>query len=156
MRRTAPILGVMLLVACSSGNTPPPDAGRPDAGPPDAGTVDAGPLPYDPTCSKPGTLGNELGIGHFCCDGQPGCTTSGTDCTPVPHGPVLLCTTVSPGVTQWFCTTPCTCDSQCGEGAICACTSGGCGCTPDVCAGETVGSACYADGGPIPYPDGGH
>jgi hypothetical protein len=129
-----------------------------DAGPtgtfgsyPDGGTA------YDPTCSTPTTPGNSVGVGKFCCDGlfegDLGCPTNGTACTSTdPAFKAIFCTTASPGVTQWFCTLPCSCDSQCGEGAICyggqADGGGQLGCVPIVCAGgPTVGNLCYSDGG---------
>ena len=158
MRRSL-LLALSMLAACSSSPKSPADGGSGDAGegPIDAVYVDAGPLPYDPTCSMPGTPGNELGVGRFCCDGQPHCETAATDCNPVTGGPVLICSTVSPGVTQWFCTFPCTCDSECGEGAICVGEPGqGQGCVPLVCAAGTPGSPCYTDGGEIHVDAGPH
>jgi hypothetical protein len=98
-----------------------------------------GGLRYDATCSKPGTQGNSLGVGHFC--------RVSSDCSGLP---ALFCTTLGgPDVNQWFCTFPCSCNSQCGEGALCASGSGGSGCTPIVCDANDPGIVCYPDGGPI-------
>ena len=139
LRHLVVALSLTTLAACS-GSSGAPDAGT-DAGPADAG------VPYDTTCSMPGTPGNELGVGKFCANSNDCYSTS-------PTFEASFCTTLQPPVSQWFCTFPCTCDAQCGTGAICTSgTSDGggrAGCVPIVCAGgQTTGNACYADGGRV-------
>jgi hypothetical protein len=143
----AALLGAALL-GCGS-SSPAADAGSPGL---DAGPVDGG---YDPSCSQPGTPGNSKGVGKFC-------TPHGTECQGQHAG--FCSVTFDSTATQWFCTTPCSCDSECGENAICTGDPSNpnslLGCVPLVCAGsDAVGTACYPDGGAIAdggaIPDGG-
>jgi hypothetical protein len=87
---------------------------------------------HDPqkNCVKPGTVGNELGVGGYC---NP---TDGPSC---PSGAELrICTGALPAVPldAWFCTKPCREHSECGTGALCLTNELGTGCVPLSCAGD--------------------
>jgi hypothetical protein len=132
-----------LLGACSSdGNILPKRerftpslvdaAGTQDVGPevePDVGSDT--PKVRDPNanCVKPGTPNNERGIGGYCesgprdCQYEGGprfCTADFRDIATVPDD-------------QWFCSTVCTMDEECGTGAYCFANEFSNGCVPTVC-----------------------
>ena len=77
-------------------------------------------------CVKPGSPGNELGIGAYC--------EKQADCHRVDGGPPLLCTAAfSSDPYAWFCTTPCSSPTECGSGATCVDSPDGSGCVPFSC-----------------------
>jgi hypothetical protein len=120
------------LVACSSeGDILPKKErfGRADAAAaPDV--ADDGKPPRDPNanCVKPGTPNNERGMGGYCeqasdCPDDLGsrfCTVEFADLTPLKDD-------------QWFCSTLCADDSDCGAGVVCVDGAGGKGCAPLSC-----------------------
>ncbi len=76
-------------------------------------------------CVKPGSKGNEKGVGAYC--------ESSAECM-APAGVLLLCSAdFGAPATAWFCTTPCMKDSECGSKAICGSSSQGMGCVPFGC-----------------------
>ena len=93
-----------------------------------------GKKPRDPNanCVKPGTPNNDRDIGAYCepdrgdCASEQGprfCTADFADLTPIEDD-------------QWFCTTVCTMDDECGTGAICSMGEVGMGCVPFMCLRE--------------------
>lgn len=148
--QAALLSALLALVACSGSGSSPSDAGgTTDAGQDAGPTGDAG---YDPTCSQPGTPGNENGVGKFCRPGGSECNTN-----PI----AIFCTaTFDHSTNLWFCTQSCQCDSSCGTGAICTGGNpdggGEKGCVPVVCAGGESGSPiCPLPDGGFPPADGG-
>jgi hypothetical protein len=113
--------------------------------------ADAGPDVSNSSCGKPGDVGNSLGIGKFCLSTDD-CKSNKLDllCSSVANGTELT-TTYS-----YFCTAQCnpTKEGFCGEGAVCACTSVGCGCSPLPCAID-AGLNLDAGGGGVDASDGG-
>lgn len=108
---------VLVPVACSSSSS---SDGAADAG--DAYVRDPA-----KNCVKPGSPGNEKGIGAYCEPGGAPCVGDA--------GSLLVCTGGFPGVpdTAWFCTRGCTVDQDCGTDAFCLSNSLGTGCVPRSC-----------------------
>jgi hypothetical protein len=110
MRR---VISIVFVVAfgCSSGAANPPD----DL----ATTADLALV-----CGAPGNPGNSVGVGRAC--------GMGADCPAAPQA--SLCVPLI-GEGRSFCTKLCAsaADTQCGEGARCACAGGGCTCMPAEC-----------------------
>jgi hypothetical protein len=88
--------------------------------------------PRDPNanCVKPGTPNNDRDIGGYCepgrgdCQSEQGprfCTADFGELTPIPDN-------------QWFCSSICTMDEECGAGAFCLRGEIGTGCAPPACA----------------------
>ena len=80
-------------------------------------------LVFSSSCGQPGDPGNALGVGKYCVM-QTDCM-SGTICTHPFNASV------------YFCTMPCSdtgAATQCGDGALCQCQNGQCGCVPAMCA----------------------
>ena len=130
-------LVAMNLAACSSeGDILPKKErfARPDAAVTDDAESDVagdGKTPRDPeaNCVKPGTPNNERGIGGYCeprrgdCDNEGGtrfCTADYAELTPIADN-------------QWYCSTICLTDDECGTGALCVKSAIGSGCQPIVC-----------------------
>jgi hypothetical protein len=80
-------------------------------------------------CVAPGTPGNELGIGGYCSPLGGQCDKAG------PGGAPRICTAdiTSTPAHAWFCTYPCSHDTDCGSGNVCATTAKGSGCVPSAC-----------------------
>jgi hypothetical protein len=84
-------------------------------------------------CVKPGTPGNERGIGAYCekgtgeCTSDSGlnrfCTADFSDIASVPED-------------KWFCSTLCEKDEDCGTGAFCTSSAAVSGCVPAPCAAD--------------------
>jgi hypothetical protein len=138
-------LVTMNLAACSSEGDIFPTRDRfprPDA----AFAVDAGPdvvgdgkKPRDPNanCIKPGTPNNEQGVGGYCEPGRGDCPTDAgasfcsadyTEIAPIPDN-------------EWFCSTICDTDDECGTGMKCNQGDFGRGCAPLVCLADASTSA---------------
>jgi hypothetical protein len=88
-----------------------------------------------PPCAASGAPGNSLGIGKEC-------TTGGGEC-----GSTTICVAdYVQGTWGNFCTTTCSTDAECGEGAVCSASQAGASirtCIPEAC----VGTAEMSDGG---------
>jgi hypothetical protein len=124
-RLSASLIAILaaLTAACSSSSSSGSDAGAQDAA---ADVYSA--------CGHPGDMGNSLGIGKFC--------SSVADCAGT--GIPTICATLG-DPSEHFCTAMCTpadaampeggtgFPTNCGEGATCECSTGGCGCTPNQC-----------------------
>lgn len=114
--------------ACSSssgGSNGPSDATIDAAT--DSGSGDT----RDPSknCVPPGALGNEQGVGAYC---EP--ADAGVPCDK--ETTARICTADVPGVPDdaWFCTRPCSKDSDCGSNAFCISNPEfGTGCVPAAC-----------------------
>ena len=81
-------------------------------------------------CVKPGEPANERGIGAYCEKGTDECTSD--------SGPARFCSADFSDLApirddQWFCSTVCTTDEECGTGAACMTTGGFSGCVPLAC-----------------------
>src|SRR5262249_44167117 len=79
-------------------------------------------LTFVSSCGTPGDPGNAKGVGKFCS--VQGDCLQGTICT---H---------AFSADDYFCTIPCSsrgAADQCGTGAGCTCSTGGCGCVPAAC-----------------------
>src|SRR5262245_2642203 len=105
--------------ACSSSSSSSSGSAPSDAGTKDAATSS--------TCGHPGDVGNALGVGKYC--------EKKTECDGTPGAP--FCSIVGDPTTH-FCTKLCDADAsveaQCGSAdMVCACNTGGCGCTPKIC-----------------------
>lgn len=131
---------VLLAAACSSSGSPSgstDDAGAPDA-PRDA--LVAAP----DNCVPKGYVGNDFGVGAFCDE-----TTTCPDSTKA----FLVCTAYHDAPSNaFFCTAPCTADSDCGMNAYCDHNPRGSGCVPNQCgspsdAGATDASIADAPSG---------
>jgi hypothetical protein len=137
---------VAAFVACSSEGDILPKKDR--FPPPDAGSDD-GRKPRDPeaNCVKPGTPNNERGVGGYCESGPVDCVYDGgprfcsadfTATAPVPDD-------------QWFCSTICVTDEECGSGAICFLNDLGKACVPAVCRPDAGASGLKAPAGKAPW-----
>jgi hypothetical protein len=128
------LFGFASIVACSSSPASPGSApGDGDA----SATSDVG-APDRDNCVAPGSAGNTLGIGAY-CDAQ-------TTCPAATPGHVLLCTAnFGAPAHEWFCTSPCTGDSECGDGAVCVTDTRGRGCVPVPCTAKDAGADALAE-----------
>jgi hypothetical protein len=101
----------------------------------DDGTGDVADV-RDPSknCVPPGATGNEKGVGAYC---EPG--DAGVPCDKEAGSPI--CTGAIDGVpdTAWFCTRPCSKDTDCGTNAFCVTNPLGTGCVPAACLGDDAG-----------------
>lgn len=100
---------------------------------PDGG---AAPPPGNIDCVPPGTKGNSLDVGKYC-------TKGGHECNLFAFA--KFCTLDFKDNVPGFCTTSCSADADCGDGAQCAASTDGSGqkgCTPIACLGppKTGGS----------------
>ena len=74
----------------------------------------------DLNCVKPGTPGNEIGVGAYC--------ERMSDCK------MTLCTGLFGAPSDaWFCSKLCTTTSECGSGAVCISDPRGTACVPMIC-----------------------
>lgn len=124
MKKLLPLLGVIpfaIVVACSDSDDTTPDTS-------DAATADEPFVPNPNNCVKPGATGNDKGVGAY-CDPTQTCPKSSD------KNVFLICTSIdkSTPTDSFFCTAPCTLDSDCGENAFCAKQSAGAGCVPFSC-----------------------
>jgi hypothetical protein len=157
---------VGVLAGCSSeGNILPKrerftpsvlDAGEQDVAP-DVTSDDSTPdvesdskKPRDPqaNCVKPGTPNNERGVGGYCESGPVDCIYEA--------GP-RFCTADFKEVTavpeyQWFCSTVCTTDDECGTGAFCYANDFAHGCVPEICRPDGGAHPVKAPAGKAPWP----
>jgi hypothetical protein len=83
-----------------------------------------------PPCAEDGAAGNDLGVGRQCESGGGECTS-----------PMICLADFVLGDFGNFCTTVCTSDDECGEGASCAGQSGRAICVPDSCELPTADGA---------------
>ena len=84
-----------------------------------------------PACAKSGDEGNDKGVGRFCSKGGNECGEGSAD--------TFCLGDVASGEFANFCTTTCSEDSQCGEGATCFGAEGGSqrACIPNACTPAT-------------------
>jgi hypothetical protein len=88
------------------------------------------PMPPDASCARPGDLGNDVGVGHFC-------TPGGGECKPFALAPLCLADVAQD---QWMCTRiGCDEKTSCGKDAGCLITDGGSACVPCDCDATTSG-----------------
>jgi hypothetical protein len=98
----------------------------------------------DPTpaesCTHPGDVGNDKGVGQYC-------TPTGKQCVDFPEAALCL---ASVGQDQWFCTRI-NCDetTDCGEGAGCLITGDGSACVPCHCDDGGIGCPGNTGGGGV-------
>ena len=108
--------------------------------------IDAGGEPKPPrdpeaNCVKPGTPSNERGVGGYCegpedCayDGGPRfCTAEFKELTNVPDD-------------QWYCSTVCTKDEECGTGALCISNAFSTACQAILCIRDAAAPPAYGAG----------
>jgi hypothetical protein len=126
------LLSAFVAAGCSSSSSS--GAGAPDAS---HDVALDGNFAAPNNCVMKGYMGNDFGIGAFCDDS--------TTC-PL-GGPKYLICTGSAGApkTEYFCTTPCTQDSDCGMAAFCVSTAQGAGCVPTQCGGKPMQDAGAGD-----------
>ncbi|HEY1955189.1 MAG TPA: hypothetical protein VGH28_06240 [Polyangiaceae bacterium] len=81
-------------------------------------------------CVAPATANDDRGVGGYCSPGGGQCAASG------PGGSPRICTADLSGTSahDWYCTYPCSQDSDCGSAASCLSTSQGKMCVPPACA----------------------
>jgi hypothetical protein len=118
-----PIVLLVPVLACGENVLPKKGSTRADV--PDAPWRDP-----EANCVTPGTPPNERGVGSYCekgtgqCEAESGqtrfCTADFSDIAPVLDN-------------QWFCSTVCTMDEECGSGAVCSTTMVASGCVPLSC-----------------------
>ncbi|HMI88004.1 MAG TPA: hypothetical protein VK550_28165 [Polyangiaceae bacterium] len=108
-----------------------------------------GGAPRDPNanCVKPGTPSNDRGVGGYCEVGPVDCVYEG--------GP-RFCTADFKEIAvvpdnQWFCSTVCTMDEECGMGALCLTNDFTSGCVPVICRLDAGSSSVTALAGKAPW-----
>ena len=121
------IAGIGMMGACSSSSSSSTAS--------DASTLQDVVVPSDDAavvndpdnCVPPGTAGNSLGIGGYCSPLGGQCDTAG------PGGAARICTAdlTSTPAHAWFCTYPCSQQSDCGNGEVCFQNAQGAGCIPN-------------------------
>jgi hypothetical protein len=123
---------LLALAACSSSSS---SSSSNDAGSSDA--ADDAPVAAANNCVPKGYKGNNVGVGAFCDS-----TTSCPDSTKF-----LVCTAFHDAPpTEYFCTTPCTADGDCGDNAFCVHDPAGSGCVPAQCGGKSDSDGGANDG----------
>lgn len=136
--RSLPMLSLLwlsVLAGCQDSNDPPKhitsavdSAGRVDStSSSDGADAKAEAIVRDPNknCVPPGTKNNEKGVGGYCEKPE--------DCKR--EGGIFVCSAqFGAPDDSWFCTTPCTLDTECGTGAVCVLDVAGSGCAPIACA----------------------
>ena len=128
VRRLVCAVAVACIAACSSSSS---DSGATtDATTDTASGGDVADV-RDPSknCVPPGATGNDKGVGAYC---EPG--DAGIPCDK--ESGSVICTGNVPGVPDdaWFCTRPCTHDTDCGANAFCVTNPDfGTGCVPAAC-----------------------
>jgi hypothetical protein len=119
-----------LLVACGSNAI----SGGSDMADLSAGATD---MAYS-ICGHPGDVGNSLGVGKYCQNTVPDCSS---------NTKANICATAGEPH-SFFCTFACHGDggaTECGDNAICSCAGSQCGCLPAACAGGSRDMAQPAD-----------
>lgn len=117
MRKLA-LLIVLVAAACGGDDSPAADA--PQALPDGPPVMPDG----DPNaCASPGAVGNEMGVGEYCTEGNGECSD---------NTGAFFCT-ADVGETPSFCTKPCSTTAQCGADATCRgeVDGGQMGCVPN-------------------------
>lgn len=134
MRRSLGLFVLALTIpACSSSSS----SSSSDAGASDDSATN-NPIAAPDNCVPKTYKGNNLGIGAF-CDSTTSCPDSNTT--------FLVCTAYHDAPTnEYFCTTPCTADKDCGDGAFCVHNPGGSGCVPAQCGGKSDSDSGASDG----------
>lgn len=110
--------------------------GSPATGGAASGGASEGGGPPAASCTQPGDLGNELGVGEYC-------TPQGGQCAD--NDTAQLCL-ADASQDEWMCTRiGCTAETDCGTGAGCLITDDGSACVP--CACDAAGIGCGEGGG---------